>query len=84
MHPEMILEFVRGNLVHVTFDGHSGEPVFREHHIVRLRQIERLRLVERVNLHTIRYLLKLQDRLDAAERELGILGTRVRMSSNAR
>ena len=76
MHPEMILEFVRADLVHVTSRDRCGAPVFREHHVIRLRQIEHLRSVERVNLRTIRYLLKLQDRLDAAERELDILRKR--------
>ena len=73
MHPEMILEFVRADLVHVTSRDRSGAPVFREHDIARLRQIELLRSADRVSLRTIRHLMKLEDRLDAAERELRIL-----------
>lgn len=73
LHPEMILEFVRAEVINVSSHDGSGVPLFRNHHITRLRKIQHLRFVERVKFRTIRYLMKLLDRLEAAEQELRTL-----------
>ncbi|NNC90115.1 MAG: hypothetical protein HKN82_16780 [Akkermansiaceae bacterium] len=79
MHPEMILEFVRAEFVHVEFgaEGSDDRPSFDESALVRLRQIEQLRH-EHVNLRTVRYILQLLDQLDEAEQELRALRERLR------
>ncbi len=73
MHPEMILEFTRAEVVHTVGEDPDGSPHFDETEIVRLRQIECLRGDEGVSLRTIRHILALLDRLDAAEREARLL-----------
>jgi DNA-binding transcriptional MerR regulator len=78
MHPEMILEFTRAEIVHTAGREPDGSPCFDETEIVRLRQIEHLRGDEGVSLRTIRHILALLDRLEAAEHELHLLRERLR------
>ncbi len=78
MHAEMILEFVRAQLVNPLRHDAAGEPVFDESEALRLRHIEHLRRAERVNLRTICYIVRLLDRLDATESELRSLRERLR------
>jgi hypothetical protein len=74
----MILEFIRADLIHVHARGPEGSPRFDEYEITRLRHIEYLRRHERLSLHTVCYIVRLLDRLDAAERELRTLRERIR------
>jgi DNA-binding transcriptional MerR regulator len=78
MHPEMILEFTRAEIIHTTGQDPDGSPRFDETEIVRLRQIEYLRAIEGASLRTIRYILALLDRLEAAEHELRLLREQLR------
>ena len=78
MHPEMILEFTRAEIVHTIGEDPDGAPRFDESEIVRLRQIEHLRADEGVSLRLIRYILALLDRLETAEHELHLLRERLR------
>lgn len=75
MHTEMILEFVRAELVHVQLC--EEEPQFDEAALVRIRHIENLRQ-EHVNLRTVCYIIHLLDRLESSERELRALRERLR------
>ena len=78
MHPEMILEFTRAEIVRTVGENPDGSPRFDESEILRLRQIEYLRTDEGVSLRTIRYILSILDRLEAAEHELRLLRERLR------
>jgi DNA-binding transcriptional MerR regulator len=78
MHPEMILEFTRAEIVHTSGTDSDGSPRFDETEIVRLRQIEYLRAIEGASLRTIRNILALFDRLEAAEHELRLLRQQLR------
>lgn len=78
MHPEMILEFVRAEVVRAAGRDQRGGPSFDESEIVRLRQIEHLRQREQVSLRTICQIVRLLDRLEAAELELRLLRERLR------
>ena len=73
MHPEMILEFVRCELVVIARKDRQGLPYFDEPSIYRLRQIQYLREIQKAHLNTIRLVLRLLDRAETAERELGSL-----------
>ena len=75
MHTEMILEFVRANLIHVQLC--EKAPQFDEAALVRIRHIENLRQ-EHVNLRTVCYIIHLLDRLESSERELRTLRERLR------
>ena len=77
MHPEMVLEFVRAELVSVAREDMSGNPFFDEGAIYRLRQIEYLRTKQQAHLRTIRLIMRLLDRVDAAEMELRHLRDRI-------
>ena len=77
LHPEMIDEFLRGNLVRA-FQSQSGEVLFDQAGIARLRQIAHLREREQMNLRVIRYIVSLLDSLDAREAELRELRERLR------
>lgn len=79
LHPEMILEFVRAGLVPLaaphprsgTQDGLDESALGRLHQIADLRD-------DQVNLRTVRYIMRLLDRLETAEHELRILRERLR------
>lgn len=77
LHPEMILEFVRAELVQVAGPQHGTPPRFDQTAIIRLRHIATLRH-EHVSLRTVRYIIHLLDRLDATDRELHNLRERLR------
>lgn len=78
LHPEMILEFVRAEYVHVRSTAPESSPSFDEAGILRLRQIEELQTRRGCDLRTIRYIIGLLDRLEAAEHELQILREQLR------
>lgn len=78
MHPEMILEFVRSELVLIARKDRQGRPYFDEYAVCRLRQIQYLRESQSAHLHAIRLMLKLVDRAECAERELRQLRGRLR------
>jgi DNA-binding transcriptional MerR regulator len=78
VHPEMILEFTRARMVSVSRQDESGNPYFDDEAIYRLRHIEHLRNQEGVQMRTIRLILDLMDRAEAAERELRWLRERMR------
>ena len=77
LHPEMILEFLRAELVRVAAQASEGSPSFDQSAIVRLRHIAVLQH-EHVNLRTIRYIVRLIDRLETTDRELRALRERIR------
>ncbi len=78
MHPEMILEVARARMVVISRKDREGNPYFDDEAIYRLRQIEHLRLEQRAHLRTIRLIMQLMDRAEAAEREVRWLRDRVR------
>lgn len=78
MHPEMILEFVRSELVFIARQDRQGRPYFDEQAVYRLRKIQYLRESQNAHLQTVRIILKLVDRAEAAERELRELRDRLR------
>ena len=77
LHPEMIEEFIRGQLVHA-FEGDPGEFYFDESGISRLRHIAYLREHEHTSLRTVRYIVTLLDHLEIKEREVHELRERMR------
>ena len=77
LHPEMIKEFLRGNLVHA-FENESGKIYFDTSGVSRLRQIAYLRNHEQIKFRTIRYITSLLDSLEAREKELLELRERLR------
>ena len=78
MHPEMILEFVRADLIHVLSSGPGDAPLFDYPALARLRQIEHFRQRENLNLRTVRYIVHLLDRLESADQELRDLREQLR------
>lgn len=76
MHPDMILEFVRARLVVSARRDRGGNPYFDDQGIYRLKQIEQLQR-EQATARTIRLILDLMTRLDAAESELRTLRERL-------
>jgi hypothetical protein len=77
IHPEMILEFTRARIIRVTTH-HDDSPRFDNHAIYRLRQIAILRHDRAMSLRSIRFVVELLDRLDAAESQLRTLRERLR------
>lgn len=75
MHTEMILEFVRADLIQVHLSEEA--PQFDESALFRIRHIENLRQ-EHVNLRTVCYIIHLLDRLETSDRELRTLRERLR------
>ncbi|MEM8955832.1 MAG: chaperone modulator CbpM [Verrucomicrobiota bacterium] len=79
VHPEMILEFTRAQLVPSAQSGENPDSFrFDERAIYRLRQIESLRQRHHTNLRVIRYITQLLDRLDETEQELHLLREQLR------
>ena len=78
MHPEMIIEVTRANIVLVARRDRAGNPYFDDEAIYRLRQIEHLRSEQRAHMRTIRLIMELLDRAESAERELRWLRDRMR------
>jgi len=77
MHPEMILEFTRARLIRFSPHGPSGSLRFDNHAIFRLRQIQSLRQERAMSLRSIRLVVELLDRLDAAEAQVRSLRERL-------
>jgi DNA-binding transcriptional MerR regulator len=77
LHPGIIEELLRGNLVHA-FQNKSGTVLFDHAGISRLRQIAHLREHEQMSLRVIRYIVGLLDSLDSRESELRELRERLR------
>ena len=75
MHPEMILEYARADLVVLRQEGGRYHLDCRAIH--RLRQIAVLREERSLSLRSIRFVMELMERLDAAEGELRVLRERV-------
>ena len=78
MHPEMILEFLRARLVVATYFADNGDAYFDERAVFRLRQIEEMRTSTHFDLHSIRFVVTLLDRVEKAEAELRRLRALVR------
>jgi|GEM_PF-1387525 len=70
MHPEMILEVARAQLVFASIIDVSGDSYFDCVAIARLRLIEHLRVGQRAHMRTIRLIIQLTDRAESAERDL--------------
>ncbi|NCF90531.1 MAG: hypothetical protein GWQ05_06160 [Verrucomicrobiaceae bacterium] len=77
MHPEMILEIARSQLVKVSLIVIAGDLYFDCAAVSRLRQIEQLRVGQRAHMRTIRLIMRLTDRAEAAERNLHQLRERL-------
>lgn len=77
LHPEMIEEFLRGQLVQA-FEDPAGEILFDSSGIARLRQLAHLRQREQVSLRMTRYIIGLLDSLEAREQELHTLREQLR------
>jgi len=87
MHPQMVIEFVRASLVVPSStsrpagdpdaESEPAAPAFDAAALYRLRQIEHLRTHHQAHLRTIRLVLGLLDRAEAAERELRHLRDRI-------
>jgi hypothetical protein len=78
LHEGLIVEFARGGLVSVSAEPNgSNEPRFDEKALCRLRQIAQLHQQQKVNLRTIKLIVRLLDRLEEAEKELRILREQV-------
>ena len=79
VHPDLILELTRANLVPSALAGDDDDSWrFDERAIFRLRQIESLRQRHHTNLRVIRYITQLLDRLDETEQELHLLREQLR------
>jgi len=77
IHPEMILEFTRARLIRFSPLAPSGSPHFDNRALFRLRQIQSLRHDRAMSLRSIRLVVDLLDRLDAAEAQLRSLRERL-------
>jgi DNA-binding transcriptional MerR regulator len=75
MHPEMILEYARAHVITLARDGDLYHLDSRAIH--RLRQIAVLREERGMSLRSIRFVMELMERLDAAEQELRLLRERI-------
>lgn len=73
VHPDMILQFARAGLVGAAFWEDEDAPYFDDDDIYRLRQIEHLRNRQGLHLRTVRMIIHLLERAEAAERELRML-----------
>ena len=78
MHPELILEFVRAELVQVSAGTPESAPGFDEFAIARLRHIEHLRAHEKLKMRAVCYIVRLLDELDAARSEVRVLREQLR------
>ncbi|WP_035614405.1 chaperone modulator CbpM [Haloferula sp. BvORR071] len=75
MHPEMILEYARADVIELR---REGELYHLDCHAIhRLRQIAVLREERSMSLRSIRFVMDLMERLDSAEQELRVLRERV-------
>jgi DNA-binding transcriptional MerR regulator len=77
LHPEMIEEFLRGELVRAS-KTLNGEIYFDPSGISRLRQLAHLREDEHMSLRMVRYVAGLLDSIDYQEQELRTLRERLR------
>ncbi|MCW1916214.1 hypothetical protein OJ996_21670 [Luteolibacter sp. GHJ8] len=75
MHPEMILEYARAQVVSLVREGELYHLDSRAIH--RLRQIAVLREERGMSLRSIRFVMELLERLDSAEHELRVLRDRL-------
>lgn len=72
MHPGIILELVRSRIVTLTQirEEDPDSPRFDARAIYRLRQIAVLREERTLDMHSVRFVIGLIERLENAEREL--------------
>jgi len=70
LHPGIILELVRSRVVAHLSEDSPDSPRFDARAIYRLRQIEVLREERTLNMHSVRFVISLIERLENAEREL--------------
>lgn len=70
MHPGIILELVQGRVLTYAREDSPDSPRFDDRAIYRLRQIEVLREERSLDMHSVRFIVGLIDRLEKAEREL--------------
>jgi|GEM_PF-3368444 len=82
MHEELILEFAQAHLVEPAEawdpSDEDAAPLFNERGLIRLRQIAELRENQEVSLGTLRLIVCMLERLEAAETELRALKERLR------
>ena len=76
LHPEMIEEFVRADVVSGFL--YRGAVYFDENGLYRLRQIRALHIDSGLNIRTVRLIIDLIDRLEYAENEVHRLRERMR------
>lgn len=70
LHPGIILELVRSRIVAHMRQDSPDSPRFDALAIYRLRQIEVLREEKTLNMHSLRFVISLIERLENAQREL--------------
>ncbi len=77
LHPQMIEEYSRGNLV-TAVQNQQGTLYFDQAGIIRLRQIAQLTQQQGVNIRLVRYITTLLDTLDTQDLELRELREKLR------
>ena len=77
LHPGLIAEFARANLI-ASFV-HRGQLYFDQSGIHRLRQIRSLHFDSGISMRTVRLIIGLFDRIEAAETEIEQLRERLRL-----
>jgi hypothetical protein len=75
LHRDLILEFARAEWIACRHP--HPHPMFDEHAIYRLRQIDHLRRSPGVTMRTVRLIVELQNRVERAEAELRHLRERL-------
>jgi MerR HTH family regulatory protein len=73
LHPGIILELVRSRVLTRIHDRSTDSPRFDARAIYRLRQIGVLREERTLSMHSVRFVIDLIERLEAAELELRAL-----------
>lgn len=77
IHPGILLELGRARVVAVVAGEDPEAPRFDTRALYRLRQIEILRQERSLSMHSVRFVIDLIERLEAAERELRTLRERM-------
>lgn len=76
MHPGIILELGQARVITVIRGEDPANPLFDTRAIYRLRQIEVMREERALSMRSVRFVVELIERLEAAERELRSLRDR--------